>query len=157
MGDPKSSRKKYETPHHPWQKNRMEQEDELLRKYGLKNKREIWKAESKLRKFRRQARFLLASSGEEAKKEERELIQKLQRLGVLKEDADLDNILELTIQDVLDRRLQSSVLRKGLAKTPKEARQLIVHRHITLAERVVTCPGMFVSKADEEAIERKEA
>ena len=157
MGDPKFPRKKYETPPHPWQKDRIERENELLKKYGLKNKKEIWKAESRLRKLRRQARLLLASTGEEAKKEERELIQKLQRLGVLKEDADLDNILELDIQDILDRRLQSAVFRKGLAKTPKEARQLIAHRHITLEERTVTSPGMLLSKEDEEQIDRKEA
>jgi small subunit ribosomal protein S4 len=157
MGDPKFSRKKYETPPHPWQKDRIERENELSVKYGLKNKKEIWKAESRLRKLRRQARLLLASTGEEAKKEENELILKLQRLGVLKEDADLDNILELDIQDILDRRLQSAVFRKGLAKTPKEARQLIAHRHIVLGERVVTSPGMLISKNDEENITRKGA
>lgn len=157
MGDPKFSRKKYETPHHPWQKDRIERENELLKKYGLKNKKEVWKAESKLRKLRRQARVLLASAGEEAKKEEKELIRKLQRFGILKEDANLDSILELDIQDILDRRLQSAVFRKGLAKTPKEARQLIVYRHIKLGDRIVTSPGMLVSKGDEEIIEKKEA
>jgi len=157
MGHPKFPRKKYDTPPHPWQKDRIERENELLKKYGLKNKREIWKAESILRKLRRQARVLLASVGEEAKKEERELIQKLQRLGLLKEDANLDNILELEIQDILDRRLQSVVFRRGLAKTPKEARQMIVHRHIKLGDRVVTSPGMLILKSDEELIQKKEA
>ncbi|HDM22505.1 MAG: 30S ribosomal protein S4 [Methanomicrobia archaeon] len=157
MGHPKFPRKKYDTPPHPWQKDRIERENELLKKYGLKNKREIWKAESILRKLRRQARVLLASVGEEAKKEERELIQKLQRLGLLKEDANLDNILELEIQDILDRRLQSVVFRRGLAKTPKEARQMIVHRHVKLGDRVVTSPGMLILKSDEELIQKKEA
>ncbi len=157
MGHPKFPRKKYDTPPHPWQKDRIEHENELLKKYGLKNKREIWKAESILRKLRRQARVLLASVGEEAKKEERELIQKLQRLGLLKEDANLDNILELEIQDILDRRLQSVVFRRGLAKTPKEARQMIVHRHVKLGDRVVTSPGMLILKSDEELIQKKEA
>jgi len=157
MGHPKFPRKKYDTPPHPWQKDRIERENELSKKYGLKNKREIWKAESILRKLRRQARVLLASVGEEAKKEERELIQKLQRLGLLKEDANLDNILELEIQDILDRRLQSVVFRRGLAKTPKEARQMIVHRHVKLGDRVVTSPGMLILKSDEELIQKKEA
>ncbi len=156
MGHPKKSRKKYETPPHPWQKDRMDREDELLRKYGLKNKKELWKAESRLRKYRRQARLLLASTGEEAKKEERELIQKLQRLGILKEDANLDNILELDLQDILDRRLQSVVFRKGLARTPREARQLIAHRHIMLDEQVATCPSMLVSERKEGTIGRRE-
>lgn len=78
-------------------------------------------------------------------------------MGILKEDANLDNILELDIQDILDRRLQSAVFRRGLAKTPKEARQLIVHRHIKLGDRIVTSPSMLVSKNDEDLIEKKEA
>jgi len=152
MGDPKFSRKKYETPHHPWQKDRIERENELLKKYGLKNKKEVWKAESRLRKLRRQARVLLASTGEETKKEEEELIRKLQRLGILKEDANLDNILELDIQDILDRRLQSAVFRRGLAKTPKEARQMIVHGHIEVSGRKTPFPSYFVPASEENSI-----
>lgn len=63
MGKPKFSRKKYDTPSHPWQEQRIHSENELVRKYGLKNKREIWKAETALRKYRGQARELLAKVG----------------------------------------------------------------------------------------------
>ena len=53
MGDPKFSRKKYETPSHPWQADRIKEENELIKKYGLKNKKEVWKVKSLLRNFRR--------------------------------------------------------------------------------------------------------
>ena len=43
MGDPRKTRKKYDTPQHPWQKERMDQESVFLKEYGLKNKKEIWK------------------------------------------------------------------------------------------------------------------
>jgi len=47
MGKPKFSRKKYETPSHPWQEDRIKAENELVKKYGLKNKKEVWKARTK--------------------------------------------------------------------------------------------------------------
>ena len=52
MGDPKKQRKKYTTPRHPWQRDRLDEERQLLKDYGLKNKKELWKFESLLRKFK---------------------------------------------------------------------------------------------------------
>ena len=86
MGKPKFSRKKYETPSHPWQEDRIKLENELIRKYGLKNKREIWKTETRLRKYRSQARELLAKVGTgeiQIKKESEQLLMHLNRLNVL--------------------------------------------------------------------------
>ena len=60
MGDPKFLRRTYDTPKHPWEAGRMEEERKLLDRYGLKNKRELWKAQSILRGFRQQARDLQA-------------------------------------------------------------------------------------------------
>ena len=62
MGDPKFPSKHYNTPSHPWQKIRIEQEKTLIHQYGLKNKREIWKANTKVRSMRRQARKLTANA-----------------------------------------------------------------------------------------------
>lgn len=152
MGDPRKQRKSYDTPSHPWRKDRIEKEKELVRKYGLKNKRDIWKAESKLRNIRRIARNLLGSHSEQTKREEEQLMAKLQKLGLLKGEADLDSVLGLNIEDILERRLQSLVHRKGLARSPKHARQLVVHGHIRVGGRRIKSPSYLVPVEQEETI-----
>jgi len=153
MGDPKFPRKKYETPSHPWEKVRIEREAELIQKYGLKNKREIWRAETFLRKIRQQARNLRAAGGQEqSEREERLLLKRLFRLGLLPENATLDDVLSLTIENVLSRRLQTVVYLKGLASTMKQARQFIVHKHISVNGRIVNVPSYMVKREEENAI-----
>ncbi|MHC1604848.1 MAG: 30S ribosomal protein S4 [Candidatus Methanofastidiosia archaeon] len=152
MGDPKKKKKKYMTPIHPWQKDRIDEEKELKKRYGLKNKREIWKAQSVLRNVRRQARTLLGLSNPQVERETKDLLLRLQRLSILKEEADLDAVLALTIEDILDRRLQSIAVRKGLATTPGQARQMIVHGHIAVNGKKVNAPSYFVSGEEEETI-----
>jgi len=155
MGDPKFHRKKYETPRHPWEAERIKEEKELMRKYGLKNKREIWKAKSILRSFRAQARSLQARlryGDKQAEREYKQLMGKLYRLGILPEDAGIDDVLSLTVEDILNRRLQTIVYMKGLARTPRQARQFVVHGHIAIGERKVTIPGYLVKRDEEELI-----
>jgi len=153
MGDPRFPRKKYETPSHPWEAERIRREKELLHKYGLKNKREIWRAETFLRRIREQARRLLAMAGEEqAEKEKEKLLKRLARLGILPENASLDDVLALTVEDILARRLQTLVYIHGLARTPKQARQLIVHGHIAIDGRKVRVPSYLVRKEEEDKI-----
>ena len=155
MGDPKFLRKKYEKPSHPWQAERIAEEKELLFKYGLKNKRELWKAESILRNFRAQARELQARirAGEkQAMREMKNLMDRLYSMGILPKDADLNDVLSLTVENILSRRLQSIVYNKGLAVTIKQARQLIVHGHIYLGGRRVTVPGYLVKRLEEDTV-----
>ncbi|HEC81436.1 MAG TPA: 30S ribosomal protein S4 [Thermoplasmatales archaeon] len=152
MGHPKRPRKKYETPSHPWQEDRIKHENELMRKYGLKNKREIWKAQTQLKRYRNLARSLLAKVGsedEQYKREVDQLLSHLARLDILKTGASLDDVLALNEEHILSRRLQTIVYLKGLASTPKQARQLIVHGHIAVDGRRVTVPSYMV-KGDEE-------
>jgi len=152
MGKPKFSRKKYETPSHPWQEDRIKVENELIRKYGLKNKREVWKSETKLRKYRSQARELLAKVGTgdvQSKKESDQLLMHLNRLNVLPPNSTLDDVLALETESILSRRLQSLTYIKGLANTPDQARQLISHGHIAIGNRRVTVPGYIVTKNEE--------
>lgn len=153
MGDPKFLRRTYERPKHPWEAGRMEEERKLLLKYGLKNKRELWKAQSILRGFRRQARELSARlrAGEaQAKRETDLLLGRLTRLGVLPVGSPtLDDVLALNLEDVLNRRFEWIVARKGLAPTPNGARQLIVHGHLSIADHRVTRPGYLVPAAEE--------
>lgn len=155
MGDPKLSRRKYDTPSHPWQGSRIKEENELLKKYGLKNKRELWKAQSLLRNYRRQGRDLLARlryGDLQAQKEMKALLNKLANLGFLSESATIDDVLALDLERILERRLQTLVYFKGLAYTPKQARQLIVHGHTVVNDRKVTVPGYLVKKHEEGSI-----
>ncbi|WP_297476888.1 30S ribosomal protein S4 [Thermococcus sp.] len=152
MGDPKRQRKKYETPSHPWIKERLDRERVLMKKYALKNKKELWRHETQLKEFRRRARRLLAARGKQAEIEKVQLLQRLNRLGLLPADAVLDDVLSLAIEDVLDRRLQTVVFKKGLARTIGQARQLIVHGHIEVNGQVIRSPGYLVLKEEEDAI-----
>ncbi len=155
MGDPKFSTRKYDTPSHPWQGARIKEENELLKKYGLKNKRELWKVQTKLRNYRRQARNLSARlrlEDVQAQKEMKGLLSKLVNLGVLPEDGTLDDVLALNVERMLGRRLQTLVYLKGLAFTAKQARQLIVHGHTIINDRRVNVPGYLVKKSEEPSI-----
>lgn len=155
MGKPKFSRKKYETPSHPWQEDRIKAENELVKKYGLKNKREVWKARTKLRRFREQARELLVKvkiEDAQGKKESERLLVHLNRLNILPTNSSLDDVLALDIESILSRRLQTLSYLKGFSNTPDQARQLIIHGHIGIGDRRVTIPGYMVTKGEEEEI-----
>ena len=157
MGDPKFSRRSYDTPSHPWQGERIKAEVVLVNQFGLKNKTEVWKAQSVLRNFRKQARelqALLRTGDAQAKRESDALIAKCGRMGVLPlEGATLNDILVLKEEDILGRRLQTLVFEKGMASTVKQARQMIVHGHIFMNGHRVTVPGYIVLRKEESSIE----
>ena len=154
MGYPGKNRKSYDTPKHPWQAARMAVEVEIVKKYGLRNKKEVWKAHSGLKKYRELARKLLAESTKgnlagSLKTDADNILNRMKRYGLLKTDAVLDDILSLDVSIFLDRRLQTQVHKQGFANTMKQARQFIVHGHISLDGRKVTIPGYIVSKDEE--------
>lgn len=152
MGDPRKQRKKYSRPKHPWKSERISEENELCKTYGLKNKTEVWRAKSTLKRFREQARNLLGrSEDEETNKEAKQLLDKLNRLGIMKSNS-LEDVLALTIENVLDRRLQTIVYRKGIAYNIKQARQFITHRHVMVGGKVVDVPRFIVAKDLEDSI-----
>jgi len=153
MGDPRKPRKKWESPKHPWVKERLVREIELMGYYGLRNKREIWKAETLARYFRHRARSLLALPPDVRVREEKALLSRLVKLGVLPENATLDDVLGLKAEHFLERRLQTIVWKKGLARTPYQARQLIVHGHIAVAGRRIRSPGYLVSRDEEDLVD----
>ncbi len=150
-----SNTKFYETPNHPYQGERIAEESGLLGKYGLKNKQELWRAQSELRNYRREARDLLGQTQgdtDAATVEAEEFLTRLQRIGILGEQDNLDEVLSLDITDVLERRLQTVVYRKGLANTTQQARQFISHGHITVNGSRVKTPSMKVDVAAEDTV-----
>ena len=153
MGDPKKPKKKYETPRFPWRSDVLESEIRLLGEYGLRNKRELWRCKTMLSKFRGIARSLFGMPSSKRKILEAQLLNKLKRMGILSENAVLDDVLDLTVESILERRLQTIVFKKGLAKTIHQARQLIVHGHIAIDGRKVFSPGYLVLKDEEDKIE----
>ncbi len=152
MGDPKRQRKKYETPRFPWRTDILQEELKLVGTYGLRNKRELWRHKTMLSKFRGIARSLIGQTPEERKKMEEPLLARLKKLGMITETAVLDDVLDSTIEDILERRLQTIIFRKGLAKSTYQARQLITHRHIAIGDRRVTVPSYLVKKDEENQI-----
>jgi small subunit ribosomal protein S4 len=155
MGHPKFPRKKYETPLHPWKEDRIKTEKELIKKYGLKNHKEVWKAKTYLGRYRQHARELLGKIGSkdpQIKKESEELLLHLIRLGILPEHSKLDDILALETESILSRRLQTLVYLRGLSTTIRHSRQLINHGHVAIGGRKVTVPGYLVKKDEENLI-----
>ncbi|MBS3060301.1 MAG: 30S ribosomal protein S4 [DPANN group archaeon] len=144
MGDPRRLRKKYTTPGHPWEKQRIETENKLKQDYGLKNKKEIWKAETAVRKYRHLARGLVGITSGDRQAKETVLINKLKKTGLLPQDGSIDDVLSLKSEDLLERRLQTLVLKQGLATTTDQSRQFITHGHIALDGRKVTSPSMII-------------
>ena len=152
MGDPKRQRKKFDTPRFPWQTDTLEAELKILGQYGLRNKREIWRHKTLLSKYRGIGRSLLGMSVEERSKQEKQLLDRLHRLGILPEGSELDHVLDLSLEDILERRLQTLVFQRGLAQSIQQSRQLIAHGHISIDGRKVSSPSYLVLKDEEEKL-----
>jgi len=150
MGDPRKARKTYATPRHPWRKEQLEEELRLLGEYGLRNKRELRHQETMLSEIRGIARTLLGAPEEQRARLETQYLGRLARLGLLSESASVDNILDLNVKDLMERRLQTIVFKSGLSRTIHQARQFVTHGHVSIAGQIVSVPGYFV-KRDEES------
>jgi small subunit ribosomal protein S4 len=152
MGDPRRFTSHFRGPAHPWQKERIEEEKVVMREYALKNKSELWRLTTKVKDFTQQAKKLIAATGVQADRDKEQLFSRLQRMGLVQPGSKLDDILGLNLKSILDRRLQSVVFRKGLARSMKQARQFITHQHITVAGKIVSSPNYIVLMADEPSI-----
>ncbi len=152
MGDPKKIRKKYDKPKRPWDKSRIVLEKDLLLKYGLVSKKELRIMEGIIGKKRATVKNLLTAPQEVAEKGRQELVSSLNKIGLVSKDATFTDILGLTVQDILERRLQTIVYRMGLATTVKQARQFITHGLIVINGRRITIPSYIVTSDEEKAI-----
>lgn len=149
MGDPRRLRNKYERPKKLWDVDRITEDKALRLGYGLRNMRELWMATAELKKYRREARRLNSVPEEERREDVKKILSKLARLGILKEGASLDDVLSLEAKDVLERRLQTLVVRKGLARSMPQSRQLITHGFISVGGKRVSKPSYIVSLEEE--------
>jgi len=143
---PKRKQKKYSRPQRPFDKARIEEENVLKEKYGLKNKREIWKADAAIGKIRNQAKELITASEDEKKL----FVERLQKKGF--EVESIADALALDKENWLKRRLQTIVFAKKLANTPNQGRQFIVHKHVSVNDRVVNIPSYMVSLGEEPSV-----
>ncbi|MBN88444.1 30S ribosomal protein S4 [Candidatus Woesearchaeota archaeon] len=148
MGLVRKQRRKYETPNHPWQAQRIEEERKIIEEYGLTNKKQIWKNASILRNFRKQAREITKLRGEKKDSNSKILIQKLNRLNLVKTGSKLSDILNLQLRDVLERRLQTVVYKKNLSNSIKQARQFILHKKISVNGKIISSPSYLINEKD---------
>lgn len=146
------SRRVWKKPKRPLNYDLMMDELKTLGTFGLKTKKELWKTQTELSRVRLQARSLLALRQEERERKEPILIQSLSKIGLVDQNSTLDDVLNLQVNDLLSRRLQTMAQRKLYFKTPYQARQAIVHGHIMIGDSVVTIPSYVVKTEEEEKI-----
>ena len=149
MGDPKKLRKKYSTPVHPWKKTAIDAGRIIRKEYGLRNRKEILIATSFLKKYKDIAKRLIADNTAQGEREKKQMLDKLQGLGLLSSGIELEHVLSLELKDILERRVQSLLFRKGLARSMNQARQFIVHRHVVTGNKCITFPSYLMTVVEE--------
>ena len=153
MGQIKKQRKKYNTPTHPWQAERLKEESEYVKNYGFKNKKEIWKIIAKLENYKNQVKKIIESKGsQQMLKEKEQLMAKLLNYGLITKTSKMEDILELTPKDLMDKRLQTVIYKKNLAKSLKQSRQFIAHGHVLIKGKKLTVPSYLVNLEEESKI-----
>ncbi len=149
MGDPKRHRKKYSKPSHPWIKERIETEKVIVKEYGIRRKQELWKMESILTNLQYLAKNIIGSASPQSEKEKVQLLARVYRLGLLPKDARVEDILNLKLKNILERRLETIVQKKKMAHTMLQARQFITHGHISVNGKKITAPSHLVTIEEE--------
>lgn len=139
----------YKKPKKSFEAQRIKEENVLVKKYGLKNKKEIWKASAKIDYFRKRAMALAKSSFEE----QEVLFNKLRNLGL--EVNSTSDVLDLKVENLLERRLPTLVMKKNLAQTVRQARQMVSHKRVMIGKQVINIPSYIVSVEEENSISLK--
>ncbi|KAM0868505.1 hypothetical protein ACQ4PT_041269 [Festuca glaucescens] len=119
--------KTFKKPRRPYEKERLDSELKLV---GDKPARELLTLDEKnpRRIFEGEA-----------------LLRRMNRYGLLAEDQNkLDYVLAVTVENFLQRRLQTIVFKNGMAKSIHHARVLIRQRHIRVGKQLVNIPSFMV-------------
>ena len=152
MGDTKNFRRVWKKPKRPLNFDLKMDELKILGTFGLKTKRELWKARTELSRVRNQARTLLALRQDVREQKEPILMNSLSKVGYVQSDATLDDVLNLEINDLLARRLQTIVQKKFYFKTPYQARQAVSHGHVLIGDQIVNIPSYLVNVDEEDKV-----
>jgi small subunit ribosomal protein S4 len=153
LGAPKRNRRKYDKPKDIWSSGRIEIDKKYIKDFGLKNEKELWKVQTELSKIRSNVRVLLSSTdSEKSNKVGSDIINRLTKYGIAPNGSTLDRLFDLNETSFLERRLQSITFRKGLAKSMKQARQLITHGFIAISGRKIDKPSYLVSISEEDKV-----
>jgi len=152
MGDPKLPRRVWRKPKRPLNYELKMEELKTVGTFGLRTKRELWKTNTELSRIRHQARSLLALRQEVRDEKEPILMKSLARIGLVSSDATLDDVLNLNVDNLLARRLQTIVSKKMGFKTPYQARQAVIHGHIMIGDRKIDIPSYTVTVGEEDSI-----
>ncbi len=151
MGDPRKLHRKFETPKRVWDAPRIEEEEALVEEYGLRSMHELWVVRKELRKIRREARRLLGL-GDAGRSAAKPLFDKCISWGIANTETKLEDLLGLSVRDLLERRLATRVLKKGLSRSIRQARQLIAHNFIAIGNQAISAPGYIVPIADDDKV-----
>jgi len=134
----KKKHKKYSKPRRPFDKPRIDEEAGIKKEFGLKNKKEIWKAEAKIKSIRVKAKKLISANQEE----QQAFFNRLKKIGL--DASSIGEVLALDKKDYLERRLQTILVKKELTTTTRSARQLITHKKVLVDGRIVNSPSYIV-------------
>jgi small subunit ribosomal protein S4 len=152
MGSPRRLRKLFEGPKKVWDAKRIEEEQKYIEDYGLRNMRELWRAQTIMRKIRREARSLLSVADTASQTRSKQLLGRVNSFLIPKSDVTLDDVLALGMRDILERRLQTIVVRKGMCRTFAQSRQLVTHGHVSVEGRKCTSPSQLVTFPQEASV-----
>lgn len=154
MGLPIKHRKKYVSHKKRWDKGTIVAEKDLVTDYALKNKKEIRKVELLVSKYKKLAKIYNKDDASKASVEAQNFLASMKAKGILSAEAEsLDEVLDIGVRNVLERRLSNVIYKNKLAKSPSQARQFVVHRHVKVGGKVIDSPSVYVTLAEEATIE----
>uniref|UniRef100_A0A0E0D1A7 30S ribosomal protein S4, chloroplastic n=1 Tax=Oryza meridionalis TaxID=40149 RepID=A0A0E0D1A7_9ORYZ len=130
----------------------LDAELKLVGEYVLRCKRELRRVQYALSCSRNAARELLTLDEKNPCRifEGEALLRRMNRYGLLGEGQNkLDYVLVLTVENFLQRRLQTIVFKNGMAKSIHHARVFIRQCHIRVGRQLVNIP-LFMVRLDSE-------
>lgn len=144
-------------PRKAFEKERLDQEIKICGEYGLRCKREVWRVQLVLARLRKRARDLLTLEENDQRRifEGNALLRRMFKFGLLNPESEngLDYVLSLTLHKLLERRLQTRILKGRLASSIHHARVLIYGKFIAVANQLCNVASYMVTVENENKID----